>query len=66
MTENQQQALCEVILNDYKRTFPLAKYYIKRQSPYRNTIDKLSSKTVKKSVKRKTTATGIHNTTALN
>lgn len=53
MTENQQQALCEVILNVYKGTFPLTKYYIKRLSTYRNTIYKLSSKTVKKSVKRK-------------
>lgn len=52
MTENQQQALCEVILNVYKGTFPLTKYYIKTLSPYRNTIYKLSSKTVKKSVKR--------------
>lgn len=43
MTENQQQALCEVILNVYKGTFPLTKYY----------IHKLSRKTVKKSIKRK-------------
>lgn len=28
MTENQQQALCEVILNVYKDAFPLTKYYI--------------------------------------
>lgn len=28
MTENQQQALCEVILNVYKEAFPLTKYYI--------------------------------------
>lgn len=34
MTENQQQALCEVILNVYKGTFPLSKYYIRRLSPY--------------------------------
>lgn len=55
MTKNQQQALCEVILNVYKGTFPLTKYYFKRLSPYayRSTIYKLSSKTVKKSVKRK-------------
>lgn len=53
MTENQQQALCEVILNVVKGTFPLTKYYIKRLSPHRQVIHKLSSKTVKKSVKRK-------------
>lgn len=28
MTENQQQALCEVIFNVYKGTFSLTKYYI--------------------------------------
>lgn len=53
MTENQQQALCEVILNVYKGTVPLSKYYIKRLSPHQQVIHKLSSKTVKKSVKRK-------------
>lgn len=34
MTEPQQQALCEVILNVYQGTFPLTKYYIKRLSPH--------------------------------
>lgn len=53
MTENQQQALCEVILNVVKRTSPLTKYYIKRLSPHQQVNHKLSSKTVKKSVKRK-------------
>lgn len=53
MTENQQQALCEVILNVYKGTFPLSKYYIKRLRPYQSTIHSLSSKKVKKSLKRK-------------
>lgn len=28
VTENQQQALCEVIFNVYKEAFPLTKYYI--------------------------------------
>lgn len=36
-----------------QRTFPLTKYYIKRLSPHQQVIHKLSSKTVKKSVKRK-------------
>lgn len=53
MTENQQQALCEVILNVYKGTFPITKYYIRKLSPYRSVIHRLSSKTVKRSVKRK-------------
>ena len=53
MTENQQQALCEVILNVYKGTFPLSKYYIKRLRPYQSTIHSLSSKKVKKRLKRK-------------
>lgn len=53
MNDNQQQALCAIILNVYKGTFPLSKYYIKRLSPHQDVIRKLSSKTVKKSVKRK-------------
>lgn len=48
MTETHQQGLCEVILNVVKGT-----YYIKRLSPHQQVIHKLSSKTVKKSVKRK-------------
>lgn len=51
MTENQQQALCEVILNVYKGTFHFLSTIL--GDCLRITIQKLSSKTVKKSVKRK-------------
>ena len=53
MTWKQQRALYEVILNVYKGTFPLSKYYLKRLLPYRNAIHKLSSGKVKKSDKRR-------------
>jgi adenylate kinase family enzyme len=53
MTWKQQQALCEVILNVYKGTFPLTKYYIKKLLPHHSIIHRLSSRKVKKSDKRK-------------
>lgn len=50
----QRKALMKTMTeNVYKGTFPLTKYYIKRLSPHQQVIHKLSSKTVKKSVKRK-------------